>query len=283
MANGGTAEGGDMVLQAVVAIPDLDELEDQVNQDGSITVPVNAEAESGGGSGLNGGPGGDEGTDAGGSGAMAGLAVEAGSDMATGGGEGAGMMGGMMGGLSKGALAGGAIAGLLLMLEPIQAALGGILRILELFVVPLAAALTPVAQGLATIVTDLIRFFRDPGESIGKAIGNVFRGVVNALIGAMNQIPGVNISKLEGPDSKPSKPGSGIQRSAGLPESNVEEPGQPFTIFDAFMMGPLEDAIVGKQGRLFTPQPGLSDESQLQRNQDQNGEVPDNFNPDMVI
>lgn len=268
-----------MVLQAVVAIPDLDELEEQVNQDGSITVPVEADASA------SAGPGGDEGTDAGmGGPAMGGLAVEAGSDMATGGGKGSGMMGGMMGGLSKGALAAGAVAGLLLMLEPIQAALGGILRILELFVVPLAAALTPVAQGLASIVTDMIRFFRDPGESIGKAIGNVFRGVVNALIGAMNQIPGINISKLEGPDSKSSKPGSGIQRSAGLPEANVEEPGQPYTMFDAFMMGPLEDLLVGKQGRLLPPQPGLSDESQLQRNQDQNGEIQDTFGgPTMVM
>lgn len=273
-----TGEGGDMVLQAVVAIPDLDELEEQVNQDGSITVPVEADASA------SSGRGGDEGTDAGMGPATGGLAVEAGSDMATGGGQGSGLAGGMMGGLSKGTLAAGAIAGIALMLEPIQAALGGILRVLELFVVPLAAALTPVAQGLSNIVTDMIRFFRDPGESIGRAIGNIFRGVVNALIGAMNQIPGINISKLQGPDSKPGPAGEGIQRGSGLAESNVAEPNQPYTMFDAFMMGPLEDAIVGKHDRLLPPQPGLSDESQLQRNQDQNGEIQDTFGgPTMVM
>jgi len=125
----------------------------------------------------------------------------------------------------------------------------------------------------------MIRFFRDPGESIGGALGGIFRGVVNSLIGVINNIPGVNVSKLEGPDSKPSPAGQGIQSSGGEMEANSFE-----SRGDAFMswMSPFEFTPLWEVFQ-EPPQPGLSDETTLQRKQDQNSDIPDNFSPDGVM
>lgn len=277
-----SADGGqpDMVLSGALAIPDLDDMEDKINDEGDLVLEADVDASGGGTTSA----GGDDATDAGGGGGLtAGLAAEAGTDVATGGGPGAGAMGGMLGGISKIALGIGAIVGLLAMLEPIQEALGGVLRILEIFVVPLAMALSPLVNALSRVVTDMVQFFRNPGESIAGAIRNVMEGVINALIGALNAIPGVDISKVDFGGDEGGKPGSGIQTTRGKTEANTANPDAPYTMFDAFMMGPLEDLIVGEEGRLLPPQPGLSDESTLQRKNDQNSGNSGNFDPDMVI
>lgn len=278
-----TAEGGqpDMILSGALAIPDLDELEEQVNEDGELVIDAQVDTEGGGG--MRGGDDATDSTGTGGGGTMFGLAAEAGSDVATGGGKGSGMLGGILGGISKMTLLLGAVVAGLAMLEPIQAALGGILRVLEIFVVPLAMALSPLVNALSRVATDMVQFFRNPGESIAGAIKTVMEGVINALIGALNAIPGVNISKVNFGGDEKKKPGAGIQTTRGETAANSANPDEPYTMFDALMMGPLEDFLVGKQGRLLPPQPGLSDESMLQRRQDGNSQTPDNFDPDMVM
>jgi len=177
------SQGGqpEMVLSGAIAIPDLDELEDQVNDQGNLVIDAEVDTQGGQGSGVGAAGEATDSGGGGGSGAMLGLAAEAGSDVATGGGQGAGMMGGLLGGISKMTLLLGAAVGFLALLEPVQAALGGLLRIFEILVVPLVMSLTPLIQSLSNVVTDIVRFFRNPGESIAGAIRNVMEGVISKI------------------------------------------------------------------------------------------------------
>jgi len=253
----GDAEG-DFVLN-VVGILDLEEMEKQAQQEGEIRVPVQGES--------SGNITGDEGTDSSGPGGGGGgfgtlLGVEAGSDVASGGGKGSGMLGGLLGGISKMTLALSAVVGLLLLLEPIQAALGGILRVLELAVVPFVAALSPVIQGLSQLVTKAIGFFRNPSQGIGKVIRGVVQSLGNAIIGALNQIPGVNVKPLNLTGDGPA-PGEGIQRNGGVTQSQTD----PDTFLDNYNPFTLEG-----QANFLQPGireiPALSDEANRQRRQD---------------
>lgn len=271
MAAGAEAEG-DFVMNAVL-IPDLDKLEEMA-QDGDVTIPVQPED----GRRTSGG---DEATDSSGGGGMMGplMGVEAGSDMASGGGKGSGMLGGLMGGISKMTVLLGAVVGLLLLLEPIQAALGGIMRILELVVVPFVAALSPVIQGLTDLVTQAIQFFRDPTKGIGKVIRQVVQSLGNALIGALNQIPGVNVKPLSLTEGTGGKPGSGIQDNSGVSEGQTD----PDTFLDNYNPFTLEG-----QANFLDPGrheiPALSDEANRQRRQDSGKWFEDLFGgPSMTI
>ena len=222
---------GDFVMNAVL-IPDLEDLEKRA-QEGEVRIPV---------SGQDGRTAsGDEGTDSTGAGGIGGplLGMEAGSDIASGGGKGSGMLGGLMGGISKIALGVTAIVGILAMLEPIQAVLSGIMRILEFAVVPLAMALSPLINAMMEMVTKLTQFLRDPVSGITSAIKSVVQSLGNAIIGGLNQIPGVNIKplRLKGQEAPP---GAGIQDTSGstgregvisklqlLLEENPESMGMP--------------------------------------------------------
>lgn len=250
----GEAEG-DYVLNAVL-IPDLDQLEEMA-QDGEVRIPVKGED-------SRRTRGGDGATDSSGAGGGMGglLGLEAGTDVASGGGPGSGMLGGLVGGISKMVVAIGAVVGLLLLLEPIQAALGGILRVLELAVVPFVAALSPVIQGLTQLVTKAIAFFRNPSQGIGKVIRGVVQSLGNAIIGALNQIPGVNVRPLNLTGDGPA-PGEGIQRNGGVTNSQTD----PDTFLDNYNPFTLEG-----QANFLQPGtrdiPALSDEANRQRRQD---------------
>jgi len=258
-------EQGDFVMSAVL-IPDLDRLEEMA-EDGDVKIPV--EPEDGRRT-----AGGDEGTDStgpsggGGGGGFAGpiLGAELGSDVASGGGKGSGLAGGLLGGLSKMTVLLGAVVGLLLLLEPIQAALGGILRVLEIAIVPVVAALSPVIQGLTELVTQAVAFFRNPSKGLGKVIRRVVQSLGNALIGALNQIPGVNVKPLSLGDTGPGPAGSGIQ-TQGQGGAMADSQTDPDTFLDNFNPFTLEG-----QANLLQPGtkeiPALSDEANRQRRQD---------------
>jgi len=262
----GAESEGDFIMN-VVGILDLDELEEQA-QNGEIRVPVS------GGDSRGGGVGSDEGTDSsgpGGGGGLGGiLGVEDGTDIASGGGKGSGMLGGMLGGISKMVVLLGAVVGLLLMLEPIQAALGGVLRILELAVVPFVAALTPVINSLTKLVTKALAFFRDPTQGIGKVIRQVVQSLGNAIIGALNQIPGVNVKPLS--LTSEGKVGSGLQNNSGQMDRNSFE-----FMEEAFKswLDPTSTTLweVFQEPR----EPALSDEAKRQKNQDKSNYLEDFF------
>lgn len=106
---------------------------------------------------------------------------------------------GLIGGIGKigGALI--AIAGLLVLLEPIQETLGLILRQFELFVVPFIAALTPLIEVVQKTVAQLIQIFRNPTDFIRGLVNGLLQAIqpfVNAVINALNIIPGLNFNPV---------------------------------------------------------------------------------------
>lgn len=155
---------------------DLDDLEADVDVSGQQGGAV-----SGGG----GGPGGE---------IAAGLGVEAGSDLATGGKKG-GILGGIAGGLSKTVVLLSSVVAFLALLEPIQQAIGFLVRQFELLVVPFIASLRPLLRVVQKAVVRILDFLRNP-SSLLSAIKKGLAPFANAVVGALNNIPGVNISPV---------------------------------------------------------------------------------------
>lgn len=124
----------------------------------------------------------------------AGLGVEAGSDIASGGGKG-GILGSIAGGIGKiaGLLIG--IVAFLALLEPIQKAVSFLVRQFELLVVPVLVALRPFLAALQKAAVSILQLFRNPDEFL-KGIKNALAPFVNAVIGGLNNIPGVDIQRI---------------------------------------------------------------------------------------
>lgn len=198
-------------------IPNFEDLQDEL-EDEDFEAEVDLQGEGTGTGGAGGGSGG---------GAMSGLlGAEAGSDIATGPG-GAGLAGRAAGGggASAGALAGGAAilavvallavaVAFLAKLEPIQQAVGFIMRMFELAVIPFVAALGPVMAKIEEGMGKLIQAFNNPDKfasKIGQSIKRILAQVANSIIGVLNSVPGVNMSPVNVP---------------GAPSENVNTRGQ---------------------------------------------------------
>lgn len=177
-------------------IPNFDELEGEL-EDEEVTKQVVVDTPGAGGGGVQEG-GGDGG---GGGGLLATLGAEAGTDIASGAGKG-GALGRLAGGVSAIVSVLGAILGVLLLLEPIQEALGFLVRQLELLVVPLVSALRPVLEVVQKAVIRLIQFLRNPDEfltGLVNSLRNVLAPIVNSFIDAVNQtVPGVQLDPVSG-------------------------------------------------------------------------------------
>lgn len=171
-----------MAATEISFIPQFDELDQQIEDEEFQTdIQADVQAEEGGGIAE-----------------ALGLA-EIGSDIGTGGGGGAGIFGRIAGALSSTVILLGAIVGALALLEPIQQAVGFIVRQFELLVVPLVAALLPVLELLQDLAVSVIRAFRNPQQffsGLFNGIKNALAPFVNAVIGGLNRIPGVDIQPV---------------------------------------------------------------------------------------
>jgi len=128
------------------------------------------------------------------------LGAEAGTDVATGSGKG-GALGSIAGGVGKGVALLGAIAGFLALLEPVQKAIGFIARQFELLVVPFVAALRPLLEILQQAVVRVLQFFRNPGALL-EGIKNALAPFANTIINGLNNIPGVDIDRVQTEDTQ---------------------------------------------------------------------------------
>lgn len=185
-------------------IPDFDELDRQI-QDEDFETEIDADVQADGG--------------AGGGGIVDALGLaEIGSDIGTGGGQGAGIFGSIAGSLSSVTLLLGAVVGFLALLEPIQKAVGFIVRQFELFVTPLVSALLPVLELLQEASVQLIRLFRNPDQFLSGLVNNIKRALaplVNSIISGLNGLPGVNI--------QPVSTGQGDIRETGFRDTGEKQ------------------------------------------------------------
>jgi hypothetical protein len=192
-------------------IPDFDELENQLD-DEDLTKEVTFDG--GGGAGGGGGGAGD--------GLLATLGIEAGTDIASGA-RGGGALGKLAGGLSSAVLLLGSVVGLLAILEPIQKAIGFLVRQVELFVVPFVSALRPVLELVQKAAVRLVQILRNPREFFSGLISTVKRALaplINRFVRAINStIPGANIQTV-------SAGGQGSIRGAGQEFESAGQTGE---------------------------------------------------------
>jgi len=201
-------------------IPDFDELENRLD-DEELTKEVNVD----GGGAAGGGGGGD------GGGLLATLGLEAGTDIASGAGQG-GALGKVAGGLSSAVVLLGSIVGFLALLEPIQQAIGFLVRQVELFVVPFVSALRPVLELVQKAAVRIVQLLRNPGEFFSGLINTVKQALaplINNFIRAINStVPGVNLQTL-------STGSQGSLRTAGREFESVGETNQADSAFSTLV------------------------------------------------
>lgn len=102
--------------------------------------------------------------------------------------------------------------GFLALLEPVQQALGFIMRQFELMIIPLVVALMPLMEALRDFAVQVLKFFQNPRQFVSNMVNGLMRAlapVVNAVIAGLNMLPGVDIAPV-------TVPGGGASGATGF-------------------------------------------------------------------